>query len=463
MMLMTMEQIIEASKGKLIQSGEVSDLKGISTDTRTLEEGQLFIPLIGESFNGHLFIKQAKEKGACGILYSKGQVIELDALQGLYIIEVEDTLTALKDISTFYKNLFKIPFVAVTGSTGKTTTKDLISSTLAAEHQVLKNYGNLNNQIGLPLTLFNLEKKHEIAVLEMGMSSFGEIKSLVEIVKPNVAVITNIGMSHIEHLGSQENILKAKMEITSFLTPSDYLLLNGDDPFLNGLKQQECQYHRVFYGLDKKNDFYPEQVIDKGAEGFSIHMSIMGRSFEFTLHYPGLHNVYNALAAIWTGLHYGMSPEAIQRGLGSYIPSKMRMEVHEKEGITLINDAYNASPDSMKAALKVLNDWQGVRKIAVLGNIFELGTFSEEGHRGVGAFAAETDVDVLIAVGDMAAWISDEVKQRNATDKMIFSVKDNTEAIELLKELVKNQDIILIKGSRGMKMEEIVNYLLERS
>ncbi len=461
-MLLTIEQIIHATGGRLLQRGVESSIQGISTDTRTLKIGQLFVPLEGENYKGYEFIPMAKEKGAWGTLWGKGTPINLQELEGIFVIEVEDTLTALRRLSTFYRSQFSIPFVAVTGSTGKTSTKDLISSTLSEKYQVLKNLGNLNNQIGLPMTLFNLSKAHEIAVLEMGMSSFGEIYNLVDIVRPKVAVITNIGMSHIEHLGSRENIVKAKLEIATFLEPADYLLVNGDDPYLRKIKKEECPYQCVYYGLSKENDIYPEQVIDYGESGFIIKVKIKEAVHSFRFHYPGIHNVYNALAALWIGLQYGMSPEEIQRGLRAYVPSKMRLEIHEKNGIKIINDAYNASPDSMKAALQVLHDIKGKRKVAILGDMFEMGSFSEEGHRLVGSYVVETNVDVTITVGEMARWIAEEAGTLQ-NDKLIFSVESNHEAIELLKNLVEADDIILIKGSRGMKMEEIVNYLLERS
>lgn len=461
-MLLTVEQIIQATGGRLLQAGKNPSSLGISTDTRTLKVGQLFIPLDGANYRGHDFIPKAKTKGAWGSLCCKGQPINLKELEGIFVIEVEDILVALRKISTYYRNQFHIPFVAVTGSTGKTSTKDLISSILSEKYQVLKNMGNLNNQIGLPMTLFNLSKSHEVGVLEMGMSSFGEIHNLVEIVRPHVAVITNIGMSHIEHLGSRENILKAKLEIAGFLQGTDYLLINGDDPYLQKVKEQQRSYQCISYGLSKENDFYPQRVIDHGEAGFTISIKIMEEVHDFQFKYPGIHNVYNALVALWIGLNFEMTPEELQKGLNHYIPSKMRFEIHEKHNLKIINDAYNASPDSMKASLKVLDDMKGKRKIALLGDMFEMGSFSEEGHRMVGRDFANTNVNILISVGNMARWIAEEAETL-ANEKLIISVSNNQQAIEKLEELIQPEDIILIKGSRGMKMEEIVNYLLERS
>lgn len=455
------DKLIEACKGKILQKGLQEIVEGISTDSRTIKTNHLFIPLVGENFDGHDFITSAKEKGASAILCEKNKKISLAGLENIYIIEVQNTLIALQDISTYYRELFSIPFIAITGSTGKTSTKDMVSSVLSYKYDVLKNIGNLNNHIGLPLTIFNLDKHHEVGVLEMGMSGAGEILTLTEIVKPNIAVITNIGVSHIENLGSRENIMKAKMEVASFLGEDDYLLLNGDNDLLSTLKNEPSTYNRIFFGFTEDNDIYPKNLEDLGENGFAFVIPINGVDHSFRIKQPGIHNVYNALAAIWIGLHNGMEIEAIRAGLENHKPSKMRMEIHTINGMKVINDAYNASPDSMKAALMVLKDMEGKRKVAVLGNMFELGNFSEEGHRMVGAYAADK-IDLLITVGDMAQWIADEVKEQGV-DFPIYKTMSNEEAIEVLEDVINEKDIILIKGSRGMTMEKIVHYLQERS
>ncbi|MBM7614591.1 UDP-N-acetylmuramoyl-tripeptide--D-alanyl-D-alanine ligase [Alkaliphilus hydrothermalis] len=459
---LSIDWVTSACGGKLIQQGSRNEIFTISTDSRTNQEGALFIPLVGENFDGHRFISQAIEKGAIAVLKAKD--FELDfRLESVNIIEVEDTLVALKEISRHYRQLFNIPFVGVTGSTGKTTTKDLISSVLAAKFNVLKNVGNFNNQIGLPMTLFNLEAEHQMGILEMGMSSFGEIESLVELVRPNIAVITNIGMSHIENLGSKEGILKAKMEIATYLKKEDYLLLNGDDEYLKNLRGQESSYDKIFFGISKENDFYPNAVEDLGEAGFKIVLTIKEEAKTFSIKYPGLHNVYNGLVAIWIGLHNGMTPDEIQKGLDGYIPTKMRLEIVNLPKLKVINDAYNASPDSMKAAITVLKSIEGKRKIAILGNILEMGSFAEEGHRIVGEFVAQTGIDILITVGTAAKWIAEEAKDIGIGIKEIYSVENNNGAIELLEGVMEEKDVILVKGSRGMKMEEIINYIQERS
>lgn len=246
MIKQSVEKISEMCHGRIVHRGLKDSIEGISTDSRTIKSNDLFIPLIGENFDGHDFIQAACERGASAILKNRDVKVSFDTLDHIYIIEVDDTTKALQDMSKAYKELFSIPFIGITGSNGKTSTKDMISSVLSSKFHVLKNIGNFNNHIGLPLTLFNLDKHHEIAVLEMGMSEFGEIQTLAEIVKPQVAVITNIGVSHIANLGSRENIMKAKMEISSYLEEGDYLLLNGDNDLLSTLKDQSTSFHKIF-------------------------------------------------------------------------------------------------------------------------------------------------------------------------------------------------------------------------
>ena len=463
MMKLFIEDLAKACDGKILQKGIQDEISGISIDSRTIDANMVFVALRGENFDGHDFISSAYQKKVCGIIVEKGKKVNFDELKDIYIIEALNTEEALKSISRYYKSLFPIPFIGVTGSVGKTTTKDMISSVLAYKKEVLRNIGNFNNQIGLPLTLLKLEEKHQMAVLEMGMSSFGEIEELVKIVNPKVGVITNIGMSHIEHLGSKDNILKAKMEIASQMGADNFLLINGDDEYLGKLKGQKSVYKKVFFGLKPDNDIVAQNVINLGEDGFAFDVIFNGVVQSYSIKYPGIHNVYNALAAIWIGLHFNMTYQDIQEAFNTFTPSKMRMEVINLKDLKIINDAYNASPDSMKAALGVLNNITTGRRIAILGNMFEMGSFSEEGHRTVGDYFTNTEVEVLIAVGDMAKWIAEEILDKNHSKKKIFIVKNNEEAISTLQEILEPMDTILVKGSRGMKMEEIVKYLQERS
>lgn len=461
MLRQSIKNIIKACGGKVLQEGSMEFIEGLSTDSRTIKKNSLFIPLVGEKFDGHQFIEVAKKRGAIATLCEKGKYIDLKNLTDIYIIEVDNTLDSLQAISKYYRNLFNIPFIAITGSTGKTSTKDIITSVLSQKYNTLKNKGNLNNHIGLPLTIFNLDNYNEMAILEMGMSNFGEILDLTEIVRPHISVITNIGLSHIEHLGSRENIMKAKMEITTYLKEEDYLLLNGDDELLVGLKNMKSIYKKIFFGLSQENDIYPKNLIDLGEEGFTFDIEINGEDYPFTIKQPGIHNIYNALVAIWIGVYRKLTIEEIEDGLESYIPSKMRMEILEEKDIKIVNDAYNASPDSMKAALSVLKGMKGNTKIAVLGNMLELGDFSKEGHRIVGEYSGDK-VDILITIGDEARWIAEGARVKGLV-KQIHITNSNKEAVQILDNILDKNDIVLIKGSRGMKMEEIVEYLQERS
>ena len=455
--------IAKACNGIMINRGNVEMINEISTDTRTIKKDNLFIPLIGENFDGHTFIGEAIKKGASTILVQEDRMQNIIDRDGVNIIQVKDTLEALTQIAYYYKNLFDIPFIGVTGSVGKTTAKDLIAGVLSGRYNVHKNIGNLNNEIGLPITLFNLGPYHDISILEMGMSHYGEILNLVNIVHPDIAIITNIGVSHIKYFGSKENVMKAKMEITTNLGKGNYLLVNGDDEYLKNIDKEGKDYNIIFYGLSPHNDFYPTDVKDLGERGSSFTMNIGGKTAQFKIKQLGLHNVYNGLVAIWIAAKYGMTPKEIQKGLDNFELSKMRLEITNKNDIKIIDDTYNASPDSMKAAIDVLKSVKADRKIAVLGNMFEMGSFAEEGHREVGEYLANKKIDLLVTVGEMAYWIASEAEKRGLKKENIFTVSTNKDAINILKRDMRNNDAVLIKGSRGMAMEEIVRFLQEGS
>ncbi len=455
--------IAKACDGVIVNKGNTETIEEISTDSRTIKKGNLFIPLKGENFDGHAFIGDAIKKGAGTVLVQENKMGYISGANGVNIIQVKDTLEALAKLAHYYKGLFDIPFIGITGSAGKTTTKDLISEVLSVKYRVHKNAGNFNNEIGLPMTLFKLETKHDISVLEMGMSSHGEILNLANIVHPNIAVITNIGFSHIEYFESKEDIMEAKMEITANLEKEDYLLVNGDDRHLKNINKENKNYNVVFYGLNRNNDFYAMDIKDFGERGCSFKVNINNETVQFKIRQPGLHNIYSGLIAIWIGIKHDMAPEEIQRGLNNSEPTEMRLEITRKNNIKIIDDTYNASPDSMKAALDVLERIRADRKIAVLGNMFEMGDFAEEGHRNVGKHLIGKKIDLLITVGKLANWIASEAKEKGLNKENIFSVLTNEEAIDILEQKVRDNDVVLIKGSRGMAMEEIVRSLQERS
>lgn len=459
--MIQLKDILTATNGKLLLGDDNTQFKGISIDSRKVEEGCLFIPIIGERFDGHRFIEDALDLGAIGTLTSKKINFNNDSKK--CIIMVEDTLKALQDISKYFLNKANIPVVGVTGSTGKTTTKELIYNVLAQEYKVLRNEGNFNNHIGLPLTLLNIKDEHEIIVLEMGMSGSGEIDLLAEITNPEVGVITNIGVCHIENLGSKEEIFKAKMELKNYMDESSVLIVNGDDEYLGKIRSEDTIYRKIFTGLKEDNDIHVTKTNDLGYDGVEFSAVIDGETYDFKLNVPGIHNVYNALLAIGVGIHYNISLDKIKIGLSSFGGNKMRLNIVELEDdIKLVNDCYNANPDSMRAALSVLASIEAKRKIAVLGDMLELGDYSEASHREIGKMAFEKGIDFILTVGKDAVNIANGAIESGFAKERVFAVNNNITASNVLNILKKSGDLLLIKGSRGMKMEEIVQYLQER-
>lgn len=455
MQCLTTDDIIKACSGTLI-CGDSAVFKGITTDSRAASDGMLFVPIKGEKFDGHDFINAAFECGAQAAVTHK----DIPPVDGKTIIRVDDTFMALGDIAEYYKKKYNVPTVAVTGSVGKTTTKDMLASVMEQKYKTLKTQGNFNNEIGLPLTVFNLEKEHEAAVLEMGQSHFGEIHHLAKIARPNVGVITNIGMSHIENLGSQEGIFKAKTEICDFFGADNTLIVNGDDKFLKTIANKE--YEVIKYGIDNPEcDVRAYSVVDKGVDGteFCVKMGI--KEYKIHINVPGAHNVYNALAAVCVGRVFGIEPGLIVKGIEEFVPTKMRMSIEKLSGITLINDCYNASPDSMRASLKVLSSADGTRKIAVLGDMLEMGSFAQKAHTSLGEAVSSSGADILVTVGENAKYIADGLSEENRPEAVHFEKTDA--AAEYVQSIASEGDVILIKASRGMRFEKIADKLKERS
>lgn len=450
--------IVKAVKGKLLQGDPGTTVDGVSTDTRTLEPGSLFIPLKGERFDGHQFIEEAVKKGAKAVLASREVQLQFEEIA---VIMVDDTLEGLHRLAKWYRSLFDVDVVAVTGSTGKTTTKNMIASVLGRQFPALKTRGNYNNQIGLPLTVMQLEERHRVAVVEMGMSGFGEIKSLMDIARPRVSVITNIGTSHIEKLGSRENILRAKMEIFDGMGENPVGVINADDPLLlDGVRNLHIPV--ASFGI-KQGDYRAVDIKSLGEKGSEYTLQAEGKSYRVEVPLPGRHNVYNSLASIAVGRIFGIDFHEIVEGLKSIENEKMRLNIFfAPGGVKVINDAYNASPDSMKSALEVLAEVAKGRKIAVLGDMLEMGSFAEEGHRLVGKHAASNNVDILITVGQDSRFIALGAQEAGMDPQSIYYFENKEEAGDLLDNLVKENDTVLFKGSRGMKMEELVKRIQER-
>lgn len=448
-------EILDAVNGVLISGDSEAEFTNITTDSRKITRGDFFIPLVGEKFDGHDYVNASFEQGAAGCLIHK----DISCDKNKVVIKVEDTLSALRKLATYYRQKFDIPFVGITGSVGKTSTKDMVSSVLKKKYAVLKTQGNFNNEIGVPLTVFNLEASHEVAVVEMGMSGFGEISRLTSIVKPDIAIITNIGLSHIEKLGSRQNILKAKMEIFEGLKSNGLVILNGDDNLLYGLKNL-LKYRTVFYGMEDGLDYQAYNISSQGEGGTSFEIDIGNNSYKVHVPVPGIHNIHNALAAIAAGIELGIPAKDIIEGIGEYAPGKMRQNITEHNGIKVINDAYNASPQSMEAAINVLMDVAAKnRTIAVLGDMLELGDISIKAHKDVGMFAYSRGVSNIVAVGNYAKNIAEGALAAGASEASVLHFDNNSDAGKYLLEFVKPGDVLLVKGSRGMKMEEIVNLL----
>ncbi len=444
-----LSEILTSTGGRLIAGKKDAVFKRVCTDSRKAQEGDLFIPICGERFDGHEFIGSAFEKGAAGSLTRYEQVAKDDRI----LIKVENTLDALGEIAAFHRMRFNIPLIAVTGSTGKTSTKDMTACTLeSAGFNTLKTVENYNNEIGLPLTLLGLDESHHAAVVEMGMRGPGQIRRLAFVAKPNIAVITNIGLSHIERLGSKENILNAKLELLEGLADNGTVILNGDDDLLLPLKRS-LAYKTVLFGTDRGADIRAFDI-KCYEDSLTFRVQAGNGSFNGVLNVPGKHNVSNALAAVAAGIAAGAQADKAVKGLSDYRPAQLRLNIIESDGIKVINDTYNACPDSMMAALEVLAGTSANRRIAVMGDMLEMGRWAREAHRNIGKFAALSGLDYIIGVGNHAVHICTGAKTAGK-DTQIRAFEKVDDAASFLEGVLRDGDAVLLKGSRGMKMERI--------
>ncbi|MBD1382157.1 UDP-N-acetylmuramoyl-tripeptide--D-alanyl-D-alanine ligase [Metabacillus arenae] len=448
----SLKEIQEMVNGRGLDSKyENNVIEQVIIDSRKVVKGSLFIPIAGENFNGHRFAAQALLDGAGAALWSEK---EKNPPQNKPVIFVEDTLKALQLLAQNYKEQLQVKVVGVTGSNGKTTTKDLIASVLSTAYQVHKTKGNFNNHIGLPLTLLAMPESVDIAVLEMGMSSKGEIELLSKLAKPDIAVITNIGESHLMDLGSREGIADAKLEIVSGLNSSGELIYIGDEPLLQE-RVKDLPFKKTTFGDGDRNDLYPDEILQKtGGTSFKVNGS------EYSIPILGKHNVYNALAAIAAAKHFGLSEEKIREGLSCLEMTGMRLEMTKTEsGLSIINDAYNASPTSMKAAVKLMEDLDGyIKKVVVLGDMLELGDHEEFFHTEVGREINHTAIDYVYTFGKLGAYIANGAL-KNFLPEKVKHYEDKQELIADLKQTAGKGDLILVKASRGMRLEEVVEGL----
>lgn len=448
---LTLLEIAKACNGKLtnLDYGDLY-ITSITTDSRKVCENCLFIPLKGERVDGHDFIQQTFESGVTCSLSEKK--IETNKP----VIMVESCYQAVKDIAEYYRSLFDIPVIGVSGSVGKTSTKEMIASVLAQSFNVHKTQGNFNNELGVPLTIFGLEEHHQVAVIEMGISDFGEMTRLSKIVKPTVCVITNIGDCHLEKLIDRNGVLKAKTEMFKYRRKNSAIFLNGDDTHLSTVTNVEGT-KPVFYGIDGKNAYYGENINNRGVNGIECALCTPTEKINVTIPAIGTYMVSNALVAVAVGEHLGMNLDKIAQGVQSYKTVGSRDGVIETGYITIIDDCYNANPVSVKGGIDTLTNFKG-RKICVLGDMKELGTNSKQLHFDTGKYVKDNNIDVLLAVGTDAKDIAKGAEE-GATSVYYFETVPK--ALERLNDIVEKGDTVLVKASRAMKLENVVNALKE--
>ncbi|MBR4099325.1 MAG: UDP-N-acetylmuramoyl-tripeptide--D-alanyl-D-alanine ligase [Clostridium sp.] len=453
----TLQELLEAVGGTLLGNDCPLDtpILRVDTDSRTIHPGALFIPLVGERFDGHAYINAALEAGAAGCLTVRPRE---NYLPGKFYVKVQNTEKALGDLAAWYKKRFSIPFVGVTGSVGKTTAKDMIASVLSTRFKVLKTEGNFNNNVGLPLTVLRLDRSYEICVLEMGMDKFGEIDYLGGLIQPDVGVITNIGDAHIERLGSRENILKAKCELLPHIRPDGLLILNGDDPLLDGLRGT-TPVETMFCGKGEGMEY---QATLTGGDGFShIHCRMVTPHMDRDVKIPALgeHMIYPSLIATAIGERFGLTPDEIVEGIHRFVPTRMRMNLLQRgDNIIILDDTYNANPQSMRAAINVLADSNNPWKAAVLGDMLELGPFAPALHVGVGECLGKAGIDCLLAVGELAVHLAQGA--RDSGVPVVYHAENKDAAKVILKNIIRPNGTILVKASRGMRLEELTGELL---
>ena len=452
------KDIIRECNGKLICGNSDTVCENYCRDSRIIKPGEVYIGIKGENFNGSDFYKEALDKGAIGCILQDTVISneEINKYKDKFIIIVNNVVEAIQKLAKYKRSLYNIPVIGITGSVGKTSTKDIIASVMSKKYKTLKTEGNYNNEIGLPLTILKL-KDHEAIVLEMGMSSLGEISLLTNIAKPTTAVITIIGSSHIGELGSRENILKAKLEILEGLNSNGSLIINNDNDLLYKWNKENTDDHKhITYGIENESDYMARNIkVEKEASKFDITYN--NKTYTITVPVGGHHFIYNSLCAICVGLEYEIDIEDIIKGISEFELTKRRMEIiKNSDNIIIVNDSYNASYESMKAALEYINKVEANKKIAVLGDILELGEYSKQMHENVGEEVVKNNMDVLITVGKEAQNISSKALELGMKKDNIYHFNKNEEAANLINQIAKQGDIVLVKASHGMKFDEIV-------
>ena len=453
MLELNLQEIVKATKGALLKEADVKEIKAVSTDTRKIEEGTMFIALKGENFNGNNYVLDAFNKGAKIAIVDEVKCDLNELKEDVALIKVQNTGRALMDLAKFYREKLGLKVVGITGSAGKTSTKDLVAAVLSYKYKVFKTKGNFNNEIGLPLMILELDSTYDVAILEMGMRGLGQIKELAEIASPDLGIITNIGISHIEILKTRENILKAKMEIATFFDKNNTLVVCGNDDFLGALP--EAEYKIVKTGVGENFKIGAKNIaLEELSSKFTVYDG--EKEEEFSLDMPGEHNISNLMLGIAIAKELGVSFEEMKRGLKNIEATSMRLELIKKDGFSILNDCYNSSPVAVKSAIDVMKNIEGKRRIAVLGTMRELGHKSEEAHEEIGKYAKENGIEKVLCFGDF----SENIKEGYGVGCTVYENKE--ELIKDLLNIICDGDIILVKASRSLKFEEITKALLEK-
>lgn len=453
MLELNLQEIVKATKGALLKEADVKEIKAVSTDTRKIEEGTMFIALKGENFNGNNYVLDAFNKGAKIAIVDEVKCDLNELKEDVALIKVKDTGRALMDLAKFYREKLGLKVVGITGSAGKTSTKDLVAAVLSDKYKVFKTKGNFNNEIGLPLMILELDSTYDVAILEMGMRGLGQIKELAEIASPDLGIITNIGISHIEILKTRENILKAKMEVATFFDKNNTLVVCGNDDFLGALP--EAQYKIVKTGVGENFEIGAKNIaLEELSSKFTVYDG--EKEEEFSLDMPGEHNISNLMLGIAIAKELGVSFEEMKKGLKNIEATSMRLELIKKDGFSILNDCYNSSPVAVKSAIDVMKNIEGKRRIAVLGTMRELGHKSEEAHMEIGKYAKENGIEKVLCFGDF----SENIKEGYGEGCTVYENKE--ELIKDLLNIICEGDIILVKASRSLKFEEITKALLEK-
>lgn len=452
MLKLSLDEIVKATKGKLLLNNN-KEVEYISTSSKDIKENTLFIPIKGEKYDGHAFLEDAYNNGCRIFIIDKNHEFYK---KDISLIEANDTLLALGSLARFYLDKFNVDLIGVTGSVGKTSTRDIIYSVLNEKYKTLKNELNYNNEIGIPKTLFNLDYSYEKAVIEMGIDKKGDISYFKTIAPLKHAVISNIGLSHIANFKNQEGIFHAKMEIAKDFNKENTLIVNGDDNFLKTLKDKKLPYNLLTYGFDKDNTIYcVSYEIVNGKINFKVNFK--NKVYDYTIPSIAKHNIYNAMSAILIGNLYNLTYEEIKKGLESVSFTEGRLTIINKKDITIINDCYNASLDSIKSALNVLSTFK-TRKVAILGDVLETGSYEEEIHKNIGK-SIIGNTDILILVGDSIKYTYDEVIKNNFNKDNIYVFNTYEDVIKNIDNIIKKGDTILLKASHGIKLSNVVEYL----